>query len=102
MGKNKGGNKHKPVKNVFKVAGAKSLKIKNKAKAVSGQLKKLNEVTRKKTAEVDGQLAALRDELLQQTRPVMKKTDVPAAKREDPVTCPDPAETADKLCQMKM
>jgi len=40
MGKNKG-NKGK-ANNVFKVAGARSLKIKNKAKQVAGQLKKVS------------------------------------------------------------
>jgi hypothetical protein len=40
MGKHKKSNKQ--VKNIFKVAGAKSLKSKNKAKAVSLQLKKVN------------------------------------------------------------
>jgi hypothetical protein len=40
MGKNKKSSKQ--VKNVFKVAGAKSLKSKNKAKAVSLQLKKVS------------------------------------------------------------
>lgn len=65
MGKNKG-NKGKASGNVFKVAGARSLKIKNKAKQVAGQLKKLNEVTRKKTDEVDSQLASLHTTLMQQ------------------------------------
>lgn len=43
MGKNKG-SKGKPNSNsnVFKVAGARSLKIKNKAKQVAGQLKKVS------------------------------------------------------------
>jgi hypothetical protein len=40
MGKHKTSNKQ--VKNIFKVAGAKSLKSKNKAKAVSVQLKKVS------------------------------------------------------------
>lgn len=40
MGKHKKSNKQ--VKNVFKVAGARSLKLKNKAKAVSVQLKKVS------------------------------------------------------------
>jgi hypothetical protein len=39
MGKHKKSNKQ--VKNIFKVAGARSLKSKNKAKAVSVQLKKV-------------------------------------------------------------
>ncbi|KAK3913866.1 tRNA (guanine(37)-N1)-methyltransferase [Frankliniella fusca] len=65
MGKNKG-NKGKATSNVFKVAGARSLKIKNKAKQVAGQLKKLNEKTKQKTVEVDGQLASLHQTLMQQ------------------------------------
>jgi hypothetical protein len=40
MGKQKKSNRQ--VKNVFKVAGARSLKLKNKAKAVSTQLKKVS------------------------------------------------------------
>ena len=40
MGKHKHSNKQ--AKNVFKVAGARSLKLKNKAKAVSTQLKKVS------------------------------------------------------------
>jgi len=64
MGKHKQSNKQ--AKNIFKVAGARSLKLKNKAKAVSTHLKKLNEITRKKTAEVDGQLTTeLQAKLLQ-------------------------------------
>ncbi len=43
MGKNKG-NKGKATSNVFKVAGARSLKIKNKAKQVAGQLKKVGNI----------------------------------------------------------
>lgn len=41
MGKNKGGNKKKSV---FKVAGAKSLKAKSKAKPYSGNLKKVGSI----------------------------------------------------------
>jgi hypothetical protein len=40
MGKHKQSNKQ--AKNIFKVAGARSLKLKNKAKAVSTQLKKVS------------------------------------------------------------
>jgi len=40
MGKLKKNNKK--VKNIFKVAGARSLKLKNKAKALSVQLKKVS------------------------------------------------------------
>lgn len=64
MGKNKG-NKGK-TNNVFKVAGARSLKIKNKAKQVTGQLKKLNQVTKQKIVEVNGQLDSLHSTLMQQ------------------------------------
>lgn len=68
MGKNKGnkGKAGKATSNVFKVAGARSLKIKNKAKQVAGQLKKLTEKTKQKTVEVDGQLASLHQTLMQQ------------------------------------
>ena len=76
MGKNKG-NKGK-TNNVFKVAGARSLKIKNKAKQVAGQLKKLNEVTRQKTAEADKQLASLHSTLMQKPAPVDKGSAVMA------------------------
>ena len=41
MGKKGGANKGKKVNSVFKVAGARSLKMKNKAKPVAAQLKKV-------------------------------------------------------------
>ncbi|XP_075225424.1 ribosomal biogenesis factor-like [Lycorma delicatula] len=63
MGKNNKFNK--PSKNVFKVAGSRSFKIKNKAKAVSTQLKKLNEVNKRKVDEVDKQLTLLQKEVRQ-------------------------------------
>nr|CAD7261662.1 unnamed protein product [Timema shepardi] len=164
MGKQKGTNKHKAVKNVFKVAGAKSLKLKHKAKAVSGQLKKglgslyleevflhlhggrvenhfektslstpgrdsnldlsiiaslvycesstldpaateLNEMNRKKTEEVDGQLADLRTQLLQNvSSEEMKKNKKCAViiKETKPDIEPVASETLNKLCEMQM
>lgn len=42
------GSKQKASKNVFKVAGARSLKAKNKAKAVTTQLKKVRSVIKGK------------------------------------------------------
>lgn len=42
MGKGKGKNKNTTNHNVFKVAGARSLKAKNKAKAVTTHLKKVS------------------------------------------------------------
>ncbi|XP_046737873.1 uncharacterized protein LOC124406489 [Diprion similis] len=69
MGKNKA---HHKTKNVFKVAGARSLKHKKaKAQKVSTELKKLNVKSEKKsgkvgkTTEVDKQLVELRKEMLQ-------------------------------------
>nr|CAD7567659.1 unnamed protein product [Timema californicum] len=164
MGKQKGTNKHKAVKNVFKVAGAKSLKLKHKAKAVSGQLKKglgslyleevflhlhggrvenhfektslstpgrdsnldlpiiaslvycesstldpaateLNEMNRKKTEEVDGQLADLRTQLLQNvSSEEMKKNKKCAViiKETKPDSEPVASETLNKLCEMQI
>lgn len=46
MGKKKGGAR-KPKKSISKVAGAKSLKAKGKAKAVSPKIKKLNDAAPK-------------------------------------------------------
>nr|CAD7454222.1 unnamed protein product [Timema tahoe] len=105
MGKQKGTNKHKAVKNVFKVAGAKSLKLKHKAKAVSGQLKKLNEMNRKKTEEVDGQLADLRTRLLQNVSSEGEKNNKKCAviiKETKPDIEPVASETLTKLCEMQM
>ncbi|KAG8274133.1 hypothetical protein J6590_004149 [Homalodisca vitripennis] len=59
------GGKQKGNKNVFKVAGARSLKAKNKAKAVTTQLKKLTEKTKQKTAEVDSLLGDLQETIRQ-------------------------------------
>lgn len=104
MGKHKKSNKQ--VKNIFKVAGARSLKAKNKAKAVSVQLKKLNEVTRKKTAEVDGQLTAeVQAKLLQKQeaqKTVKEKVDASQAEKQFQDTEKDSAEAMNKLCEMQM
>ncbi|PSN37119.1 hypothetical protein C0J52_12601 [Blattella germanica] len=112
MGKEK---KNKQVKNVFKVAGARSLKLKNKAKAVSLQLKKLNEDIRKKTAEVDGQLTAeLQVQLLQKQDIVKPKQDIVKEISEESVTnkeeellkyqetVRESIETLGKLCGMQI
>uniref|UniRef100_A0A1B6M1S3 Uncharacterized protein n=1 Tax=Graphocephala atropunctata TaxID=36148 RepID=A0A1B6M1S3_9HEMI len=57
------GGKQKGNKNVFKVAGARSLKAKNKAKAVT--TKKLTEITKQKTVEVDSLLSELQETIRQ-------------------------------------
>ncbi|XP_019868281.1 uncharacterized protein LOC109597093 [Aethina tumida] len=57
MGKNKKQN------NVFKVAGAKSLKLKAKAKAVKTDLKNINKQNKDKLQEIDNQLVKLQDKI---------------------------------------
>lgn len=103
MGKHKKSNKQ--VKNVFKVAGARSLKLKNKAKAVSTQLKKLNEITRKKTAEVDGQLTTeVQAKLLQkqEQKTVVEKVTVNKTEKQFQDCERDSSEALAKLCEMQV
>jgi len=104
MGKYKQSNKQ--VKNVFKVAGARSLKLKNKAKAVSTQLKKLNEITRKKTAEVDGQLTTeLQAKLLQKQeaqKTVVEKVTVNKTEKQFQDCEKDSSEALTRLCEMQV
>lgn len=103
MGKHKKSNKQ--VKNVFKVAGARSLKLKNKAKAVSTQLKKLNEITRKKTAEVDGQLTTeVQAKLLQkqEQKTVVGKVAVNKTEKQFQDCERDSSEALAKLCEMQV
>ncbi|KAG8222447.1 hypothetical protein J437_LFUL002182 [Ladona fulva] len=57
--------KSNKIPGVFKVAGARSLKARAKAKAVAGELKKLNETVRSQVAEVDEQLSLLQEQLFQ-------------------------------------
>lgn len=104
MGKHKQSNRQ--AKNVFKVAGARSLKLKNKAKAVSTQLKKLNEITRKKTAEVDGQLTTeLQAKLLQKQeaqKTVVEKVTVNKTEKQFQDCEKDSSEALTKLCEMQV
>lgn len=104
MGKHKQSNKQ--AKNIFKVAGARSLKLKNKAKAVSTQLKKLNEITRKKTAEVDGQLTTeLQAKLLQKQdaqKTVVEKVTVNKTEKPFQECEKDSSEALTKLCGMQV
>jgi len=104
MGKHKQSNRQ--AKNVFKVAGARSLKLKNKAKAVSTQLKKLNEITRKKTAEVDGQLTTeLQAKLLQKQeaqKTVVEKVTVNKTEKQFQDCEKDSSEALSKLCEMQV
>ncbi|XP_054285496.1 ribosomal biogenesis factor-like [Macrosteles quadrilineatus] len=79
MGK---GGKQKGGKNVFKVAGARSLKAKNKAKAVSTQLKKLTEVTKQKTVEMDQLLNELQ-ETVRQAQPQKQENKPSLPPKED-------------------
>ncbi|GLV45012.1 uncharacterized protein CBL_14416 [Carabus blaptoides fortunei] len=86
MGKNKGKQK---VKNVFKVAGAKSLKLKSKAKAVNTQLKKITSSTKEKVLENNKQLDQLADAVRQTTkvvkmedRTINMKTDIEKTKKQ--------------------
>lgn len=66
MGKH--GQKKQTTKSIFKVAGSKTFKVKNKPKPLGTQLKKLNEMTKKKTEEVDKQLIELQTEVRNQTK----------------------------------
>ncbi|RZC27640.1 tRNA (guanine(37)-N1)-methyltransferase [Asbolus verrucosus] len=67
MGKNK-----KKTNSVFKVAGAKSLKLKAKAKAVKTELKQINIKNKSKILEVDKELVNLQEKL-RNTAPQEKK-----------------------------
>jgi len=104
MGKHKQSNRQ--AKNVFKVAGARSLKLKNKAKPVSTQLKKLNEITRKKTAEVDGQLTTeLQAKLLQKQeaqKTVVEKVTVNKTEKQFQDCEKDSSEALTRLCEMQV
>ncbi|KAK9754975.1 protein of unknown function (DUF4665) [Popillia japonica] len=74
-----GKNKHQKVKNIFKVAGAKSLKPKSKAKVVKGQLKQINVKNKAKITEVDKQLAKVQDKIRQGDPKTEKTTNSPKA-----------------------
>ncbi|KAJ8939391.1 hypothetical protein NQ314_011137 [Rhamnusium bicolor] len=69
MGKNK-----KKSNNVFKVVGAKSLKLKAKAKAVKTNLKNLNIKNKNKVTEIDKALVQLEDKVRQTIVPEKKST----------------------------
>lgn len=58
-----GKNKNKKINSVFKVAGAKSLKVKSKAKAVKGDLKKIKLKNQKKIDEIDKELVNLQEKI---------------------------------------
>ncbi|KAG5891415.1 hypothetical protein JTB14_031481 [Gonioctena quinquepunctata] len=64
MGKNK-----KKVNSVFKVAGAKSLKLKAKAKTVKSELKQINMKNKNKVAEIDKALQQLESTVRQSGTP---------------------------------
>ncbi|KAI4462266.1 trna methyltransferase [Holotrichia oblita] len=70
-----GKNKHQKVKNIFKVAGAKSLKPKSKAKVVKGQLKQITLKNKAKITEVDQQLVSVQDKIRQAEKKTEKTTD---------------------------
>ncbi|GJQ74253.1 hypothetical protein Trydic_g19154 [Trypoxylus dichotomus] len=65
-----GKNKHQKVKNIFKVAGAKSLKPKSKAKVVKGQLKQITLKNKSKILEVDQQLLGVQEKVLQNNQKI--------------------------------
>ncbi|XP_068081283.1 ribosomal biogenesis factor isoform X2 [Anabrus simplex] len=104
MGKNKANSKNKH-NNVFKVAGARSLKVKKKAKAVTSQLKKLAEVTRQKTAQADKELAELQSEVRQGAKKIEEKETKMTVQQEhkreivEPV---NPLEAMNRMCQLQM
>ncbi|KAK5650828.1 hypothetical protein RI129_001857 [Pyrocoelia pectoralis] len=58
-----GKNKTKQIKNVIKVVGSKQTKPKNKAKPVSGHIKRINFQNKSKVLEIDKQLLELHDRL---------------------------------------
>ncbi|KAJ8957894.1 hypothetical protein NQ318_001890 [Aromia moschata] len=64
--------KNKKINNVFKVAGAKSLKLKAKAKAIKNDLKNIKVKTKIKTTEIDKALVLLQDKVRQSPAPVQK------------------------------
>ncbi|KAI5694741.1 hypothetical protein M8J76_007915 [Diaphorina citri] len=64
--------KNKTRQNVFKVAGSRCLKAKNKAKAVTSQLKKISKnIVQSKTEEINQQLKSL-DTIVRQSEPKPK------------------------------
>lgn len=69
MGKNK-----KKVDNVFKVAGARSLKLKAKAKAVKSDLKQINIKNKTKVTEIDLALNQLENKIRMPEVPLQKNT----------------------------
>ncbi|KAK4882106.1 hypothetical protein RN001_005425 [Aquatica leii] len=62
-----GKKKAKQIKNVIKVVGAKNVKMKNKAKPVNAQLKRINIKNKDKVLEMDKKLVEFRKELLDKT-----------------------------------
>ncbi|XP_047111906.1 uncharacterized protein LOC124788668 [Schistocerca piceifrons] len=102
MGKEKHNKKSK--NSVFKVAGAKSLKVKNKAKPVNTQLKKISEINRKMIKDIDNQLVELRTQLTQPSKTAAQKTEekrpLPSVSlQKAPV---ETTEATEKVCAMKL
>lgn len=89
--------KNKKVGNVFKVAGAKSLKLKAKAKAVKTDLKQIN--VKNKVAEIDKALEQLENkmrvpEVPPSKKPSNPKTNLPSAINENSADTERKAEEA--------
>lgn len=99
-----GKNKNKKMNSVFKVAGAKSLKIKTKAKAVKSDLKKINLKNQKKVGEVDKELVNLQEKIHNLDN--SKKSAVPQIKKPLPsrvgTTKDVPSETLAQLDSMQL
>lgn len=100
-----GKNKNKKLNSVFKVAGAKSLKIKTKAKAVKSDLKKINLKNQKKVRDVDKELVNLQEKIHNLDN-LKKKSAVPKVKKPLPskvATTQDvPSETLAQLDSMQL
>nr|XP_023020297.1 uncharacterized protein LOC111508895 isoform X1 [Leptinotarsa decemlineata] len=83
MGKN-----HKKVDKVFKVAGAKSLKLKAKAKTVKSELKQINIKNKSKVAEIDKALQLMQNTVrntnkAKKDNPEITKTKLPSSNPKD-------------------
>ncbi|KAK9502876.1 hypothetical protein O3M35_011567 [Rhynocoris fuscipes] len=67
---------HKTKNNPFKVNHVRSLKLKAKAKAYTGQLKKLKDMVKTKVETADDQMKSLEEVIRQPTNSTTSETDV--------------------------
>ncbi|KAK6631004.1 hypothetical protein RUM44_003176 [Polyplax serrata] len=98
-------NKANKKKNVFKVAGAKSLKAKMKAKTFTGNLKKIKESLRNNINKIDRQLIHLQKDMMKKkAEPIQvdkKQCKVEEEKIQIAKLVADKETTLEKLSEMK-